>query len=260
MKRKISIRELREIGQHGREKEIWRVLSVYFTYFFIKVGLSANQVTFFGILPGIFGGILFIVGGFKCWFIGTICFLLSATLDRSDGEVARFNREESAEGNFLDSILHSAFMNSYLIVSAAVGLYRELSSIVPLILGLVSLAFLYINKNIDIFEHKRILLSTSTLDVPKNIKHTGKTKIFSGRCYPGIGVNKYILYESMRVVWLGLATLIDYIISLLAVKLLFIKWPINFRLLWLGFYTTVFLIGIIVRFHGNRKMLMKIDG
>lgn len=253
MKRKISIRELREIGQHGKEKEIWRAFSIYFTYLFVKIGLTANQVTLLGIIPGILGGILLIIGGFKYWLIGIVCFLLSYILDYSDGEVARFNRKESTRGKFLDSILHSAFMNSYLILSVAVGLYRELSSIVPLILGLVSLVFLYININIDRFDPKRILFSTFMLDVPKNIKHVRKTKI-------SIRVYKYILYEVMRVVWLGLATLIDYIISLLALNLLFIKWPINFRLLWFGFYTAVFLIGIIVRFHGSRKMLMKVDG
>jgi len=250
--KKINIKELRDIAQYKKEKKIWRVFSIYFTYIFVKIGLTANQVTLFGFLVGVLGGILLLIGGFKYWFVGIICFLLSYMLDYSDGEVARFNREVSAEGEFLDGTLHSGFMNSYFIISAAVGLYRELDSIFPLVFSLAMLAFLYINKGIEIFLIRRSLFPISTSELSGNMKRTIKLRIF-------MGTQKYILDEPVRVVWLGLGTLVDYVASTSAINPIFINWCINFRLLWFGWYTAIFLMSIIIKFQDTRRMAIGVD-
>lgn len=242
--RKITIKKIREITQYGKEKEVWRVFSPYFTYFAIKIHLSANQVTFIGLLFKIIGGTLFIISGFKYWFVGAFISLIGGILDYSDGEVARFKKEESKEGNFLDSILSSALPNAFLFMSVSIGLYRELDNVAPLILGLSALALLYINKNIGFSnpQHNMPLVLTY-----KN-KNTGVKFVKQ--------FIQQILDESMRIMLLLIAVSVDYIITNLSGKNL--NWFINFRLFWLGFYVIVFLIGTITRFQETRKILREV--
>ena len=236
---KITIKKLKEIGQHGKKKEIWRTFSPYFTYLAIKIDLSANQVTFIGFLLKIIGETFFIIGGFKYWFVGAVFFLIGGILDYSDGEVARFNKKESKEGGFLDCILSSALPNAFLFIFVPLGLYRELDNIIPLILGLTALAFLYINSIISFFNPKHNL----------SLVLTSKSK--------GLGsFVEYILNEGMRVVWLLIAIIADYIIISLSGK--DPNWFISCRLFWLGFYVVVFLIGIMTRFQETRKILREV--
>lgn len=241
----ITIEKIKKIGQKGKDREIWRIPSPYFSYLALKLDLSANQVTVLGTFLKIIGGILFITGGLKYWFIGIVCFLIGHILDYSDGEVARFNKEESKEGEFLDCLLISALANASLFVSVAVGLYRELNSVTPLILGLVVLALLYINQVIDRFSPKRKL--------PLGFINFVKPGII-------ISASRNLLNEGMRVVWLFTMTLADYLVVFLTKNRVFMGNFFNFRFFWLCFYVALFVAGTMMRFQEARKILREDEG
>jgi len=241
---KAIIKQLKEIGQFGKKKEVWRIFSPYFAYFAVKIHLTANQVTFFGSFLKVIGGILFITARFKYWLVGAFFFLIGNILDYSDGEVARFNEEESKEGGFLDCILGSALPNAFLFVFVAVGLYREIDNIAPLIFSLIALALLYINQIISLFNSRHNLPLLLTSERVDDLGNFAKQS------------SQYVLDEGMRVVWLLIAVLIDYIIISVSEKDL--NWFISCRLFWLGFYVMVFLIGTIIRFQESRKMLREV--
>jgi len=95
------IAELRKICQTGRESAIYKMnffdrnfsrwLSIYFTKLFLKMGMSANDVTFVDLLFVIGAGVCFLNPNPFYWFCGIGLFLLYLVLDCSDGEVARYN-------------------------------------------------------------------------------------------------------------------------------------------------------------------------
>jgi phosphatidylglycerophosphate synthase len=81
-------------------------ISIYFTWFFLKLKISATAVT-------ILSGVVCIIGGYllaskSIWvaMCGIICFHLYYILDHCDGEIARYNNESSVMGHFLDWYMH----------------------------------------------------------------------------------------------------------------------------------------------------------
>jgi phosphatidylglycerophosphate synthase len=84
-------------------------LAIYLTWVFIKLKLTANNVT-------VLSGILCIIGAFllasgSIWWVilGTTCFIIFPVLDCSDGQVGRYNKKTSIYGHFLDGYMHYVF-------------------------------------------------------------------------------------------------------------------------------------------------------
>ena len=82
-------------------KLYFRKISPYFTREALRIGLSANQVTYIMIFFGLLGAWSFAIDGpiALLGFIGIQIYLL---LDCVDGEVARFKKTEGARGVYLD--------------------------------------------------------------------------------------------------------------------------------------------------------------
>ena len=100
-----SINELRSICQTTRPSIFTDFLSrfyyrtsIYFTYVFILIGLSANQVTLLSGLVACLGGLLLASSDSTVALFGVVCFHLFAILDMSDGEVARYRGKEAIAG------------------------------------------------------------------------------------------------------------------------------------------------------------------
>ena len=105
-----SIIELRTKCQKKLEgKEIWgyskiqRRISIYFTWFWIKLNVSANHITLFNLLVVMFAS-LFIIE--RMFWLGFIFLHLFFIIDCSDGELARYYRTQSYKGLFLDRLVH----------------------------------------------------------------------------------------------------------------------------------------------------------
>jgi len=70
----------------------------------LKIGFSANQVTFFSGIAVVLGMVLMTVDNQPCIILGTLLFNLWAVLDCVDGNVARVRGTISKSGEFIDSI------------------------------------------------------------------------------------------------------------------------------------------------------------
>ena len=83
-------------------------LSIYFSYFFINIGLSADRITNLFLLTGVVGAIYvnYPVISYLLWRLHII-------LDMSDGDVARFNQSFSIRGKYWDRINHSLINPGY---------------------------------------------------------------------------------------------------------------------------------------------------
>lgn len=142
-----SIKELRKICQDSREdmtyKICWtartfvRSTSIYFTKLFLKLGISANQITLIYLLIGIGTGILLIHADVRYWFIGSILIYLSAVFDCVDGEVARYNKSSSSFGQFLDDISYYSTW-AYILACMSFGIYNMLQWIPIYIFGFLA--------------------------------------------------------------------------------------------------------------------------
>ncbi len=110
-----SIDELRAVAQPERvlsrvNGEHWmgrrlRTISVYFSRAAIRFGISANTLTGVMIVVGLLSALAFSAPGW--WpLIGVLGIEVYLLLDCVDGEVARWNRAESAKGVYLDRLGH----------------------------------------------------------------------------------------------------------------------------------------------------------
>src|SRR3954451_16326835 len=113
-----SLAEVRAGGQppglkDRRNEEHWagrlymRRVSPYFTWLFIRVGFSPNQLTYLMIVCGVLGGAAVAAGhGLVSAIGGALLIQAYLLLDCSDGEVARVRGRTSVTGVYLDRIGH----------------------------------------------------------------------------------------------------------------------------------------------------------
>ncbi|MFA5173564.1 MAG: CDP-alcohol phosphatidyltransferase family protein [Candidatus Pacearchaeota archaeon] len=170
-----TIEELRKICQPekvlNRGDESWyskyfvRKFSIYLTYFFIKLKISANQITYLGFIFFIIGSV-FLATSLK-WLVlfGALFFHIFSILDSVDGELARYYKKKSILGAYLEKMSHSIIIpvmflslgiNSYLISENISYLFFSISAM---------LAFLW---SFAVTENK------NSLYFEKNIKNISK--------------------------------------------------------------------------------------
>lgn len=118
----MGIAELREICQASREKHygkepiadrVLRFFSIYLTAIIIKIKLiTPNLVTIFSLLVGACGVNIIISGNV---FIGVLFVYFFLILDACDGEVARYKKQCSPQGLYLDYIAHIIIFSMFLL-------------------------------------------------------------------------------------------------------------------------------------------------
>lgn len=121
-------------------KYVFRPISFLFTPFFIKIGLTANQITLLSALVGFFCLCFLSFGNNTTWIIGVILYYASKALDFIDGNVSRMTSTTTFLGKFLDGMV-DAFIGPALSSAIGLGLYIEYDNIIFLILGMCSTFF-----------------------------------------------------------------------------------------------------------------------
>jgi phosphatidylglycerophosphate synthase len=115
-----TIKEMRVVCQQRRPnakgQKVWaghwfnrlvnRHFSIYFTWLFVKLNVSANQVSLLMILTGLAGTALCIPHLLWLNIIGAFLLMFAEMLDCVDGEVARWTKKSSLKGLYLDLVNH----------------------------------------------------------------------------------------------------------------------------------------------------------
>jgi phosphatidylglycerophosphate synthase len=113
---KISMVSLKEVVDKTKRKDdeanqklhfFASKFSKYFSYLFIKLGFTADQVTIVFFLIGLSGAAFFNYPNFKMQLIGYLLYRLHIIIDMSDGDVARFNQSYSVRGSYWDAMIHA---------------------------------------------------------------------------------------------------------------------------------------------------------
>ena len=136
-----SIQKLREICQSTRPSifkdplsKIYYFLSIYFTWAFLKLNFSANQVTIFSAFIAFFGGILISLDNKFFILFGGICFHLFAIFDMCDGEVARYKNQSGVDGHFLDWYMHF-LVPSFLVMGLFISSFDKINNLFFIIIS-----------------------------------------------------------------------------------------------------------------------------
>ncbi len=98
-----SIKELKKICyKNGKPEHFIRYISIYLTKLLLYTRITPNQITVFWSILGIIGATLFIINSYITNIIATLLLILTFTLDKTDGQIARYKKKFSRKGLELD--------------------------------------------------------------------------------------------------------------------------------------------------------------
>lgn len=158
-----SVEELRRVTQPPevlgrRDAEHWtaglylRRLSPYLTRELLALGASANAVTVAMIVTGVLAGLALVLPGLAGAALALLLGQLQMLLDCADGEVARWRRQQSALGVFLDRLGHYA---AELSITVAWGVRAAVAHDEPFLLaaGAALAALVLLNRAVNDMVH-----------------------------------------------------------------------------------------------------------
>jgi phosphatidylglycerophosphate synthase len=133
-KRNLTINEIRLKSKYSEEKErftknsLWpyhvlRRTSYYLAWIFLRLGISANTITYLSLMIGSIGCMLLVSGTYKVTIIGALLVNLYAFLDAADGTMARCTNTCSKYGAFLDNVVDTT-MSVFLFTCAGIGAFN----------------------------------------------------------------------------------------------------------------------------------------
>ena len=143
---KLTIKEIKEISIRDRYypydtwlDHIFSPASPYLAWFFIRLNISANGVSWISGFAAIAGGVLLASDTPALIAIGSFGYIAFYQLDYVDGAVARLNEKTGVGGQYIDFIMH-VISHVAIIAGLAFGAVHQVGSIVfPLaILALVA--------------------------------------------------------------------------------------------------------------------------
>ncbi len=235
-----TIKEMRAVCQQRRPNAkgqmVWaghwfnrlvnRHFSIYFTWLFIKLNVSANQVSLLMILTGLAGAALCIPHLLWLNIIGAFLLMFAEVLDCVDGEVARWTKKSSLRGLYLDLVYH-VFCDAPVVAICALHLYvltRQDKYLVLAFLGYVmaqiklGLAAVYHRIVTQIAESDSTNKDRTQPSTPGSQQLTLKSKLFAA--------TKWLIHMSFDVIIIRLALITAILLGYAAfiVPMVFLSW------------------------------------
>jgi phosphatidylglycerophosphate synthase len=96
----------RRSGEHWAGRLYMRELSLRWTRHLVNTRISPNQLTYLMVLTGVLAGAALLIPGLTGALLGALLIQLYLLLDCVDGEVARWRRQTSITGVYLDRVGH----------------------------------------------------------------------------------------------------------------------------------------------------------
>ncbi|MGV7220863.1 MAG: CDP-alcohol phosphatidyltransferase family protein [Nitrospinales bacterium] len=156
--RRAENRLLCEYKSHYSQlMDIWfnSYFSIPISSYLLKVPITPNQITLFGLVIGAISGWCFSIGNYWGGLCGGILLVFTAIWDCCDGDVARLKFMESDFGEYLDTLCDN-IINIFIFVGIAVGVGKEygiLASVIPFVLlaigGISIFILIYFPKGLE---------------------------------------------------------------------------------------------------------------
>lgn len=184
----------------------------------VGTGITPNHVTALMIPTGIAGGIALSLGTPLGFLVGGLLFVLVNILDAADGELARYTKQTSDFGDYLDRVAHY-MTNTAIVMGLGMGLYAETGhSYLLLIMFLANSAIIGDDAMRDLLVTCGLQQSAGGAVARKSLK--SGTKISLGALGAGVNVltsNIGIFHITtilalLQLVWPGLHMLEPYFV------------------------------------------------
>lgn len=135
------VKELKKICRKKVEtvwyaKYVVRPFSIYITKILLYTSITANQVSFIGMIFGICGAFAIGYGTIQSGFVGVMLLQFSYLLDCIDGEIARYYKRSSVNGIFIDFLGHRIVI-PLIFLGAAFMIYMNSQNLYMLIIGIL---------------------------------------------------------------------------------------------------------------------------
>ncbi len=140
--------------------------SIYFSFIFINLGMSANQVTLTFFVMGL-SSVFFFANDMSFFLLGYLFWRLHIIFDLCDGDVARYNKTFSINGAYWDYMIHSV-LYPMVYLAICVAYFKEYSNDVFLILGAVGSIIVSQLLSVKNNYYRAMLFSKQALDVSKS--------------------------------------------------------------------------------------------
>jgi len=200
-----SIEELRRICQSIDKKKgplpysviFARKVSIYFTKLLLYTNITPNQVTLLFILIGVMACLFFVSANPWHMIVGALLLELWYIFDHVDGEVARYRRNTTLTGTYLDFLSHY-IVHPFIFVCLSFGIYNIFHDIRAFIFGFsasLSMALMDLSKDciykavlethifpeyeVNSLQRPRVSVAKSG----KNKKETGQIRVLSPVTY-----------------------------------------------------------------------------
>lgn len=263
-----SIKELREIcykdskAKRPLYMEMFTMkISIYVTKLLLYTPISADHVTISMILLVAIGSALMAFGSLKFLLIGILLVHFTVVLDNVNGEVARYRKEGSMTGTFLEQLYHE-IAPPLIFFFLSFGVFMETGYSSVLIFGMLCAIF---SKSVVLPAIDAAIVKNALRDaengrikekMKKYISVVGKADLKGGGTKSGRKL--YDIYDYIREFWGAPFSIahINLIILLEIVNFYYGFWPRYFLVYWYiaayGILSVIIqIISFIVHYRGK---------
>lgn len=218
-------------------KYILKPLSLYLLKILVYTPLTGNQVTLIMLFSGIIGALLI---GFKDWaLVGCIILQLPMILDSVDGSLARFRKQESKFGLYLDGMFHNLVM-PLLFFMLGVYTYNYFNNILYIFLGF-GIAFSMVASMYSFFNRIQMLA------MEKKVSHDHKSRLLLAR------FRKNLIQRAIGQIVATMNNFTHIFVLFLIAKIFnFLQYLIFF---YFPFYVSIAIVKVFMEFRIAKKEL-----
>jgi len=155
---KIKFKDFIAIAHENVDKSrltmrVYRFISKYISYVFVHLRITPNQVTVAHSILEFFGLLILSTGNYDRYYIAFILLVLGGILDNVDGEIARYTKNFSIPGYYLDFIFHR-IIHPFFFLLLSIGIYKNTSSLLIIYLGMISgVAYTISEISTNVYKH-----------------------------------------------------------------------------------------------------------
>lgn len=222
-----SIKELQKICYRNSSKKrplymelVTMKFSIYITKLLLYTPIHADQISILMVLLVLAGSGMMAFGSLWMMFIGATLIHFTVFLDNVNGEVARYKKEGSLMGSFLEEFYHTISI-PFIFFSLGYGIFLHNGIKLALLFGflcsvfaspivLTSIKTAVVKKGMDRLENKKSLLPKRYAALKSGINVKGGSTL--------LGRKMYSFYDALRELW-GFPANIVHIQIIIAIEL-----------------------------------------
>ncbi|MBI2106699.1 CDP-alcohol phosphatidyltransferase family protein [Candidatus Woesearchaeota archaeon] len=265
-----SIKELREIcykDSKGRRplymEWVTMKISIYVTKLLLYIPIRADQVTISMVILAIIGSVLMAFGDFGYMLIGILIIHFTVVLDNVNGEVARYRKEGSMTGTFLEQYYHELSV-PLIFFSLGFGIFLATGHKSVVVFGFLCAIF---SRSTVLSALKSAVVKNAIRDrknnkidekIKKYVKIVGKSPNVEGGSTE-IGASLYRKYDLIREFWSAPFNIVHINILIILEIINHLHWDILPPYTMLYWYLVIYgsisvliqFISFIVHYKGN---------